>query len=136
MTAATVAAAPARAATVLWRFSRPHTVIGTALSVAGLLTIVVAEHPGADAGKAVFHGFWTLVAALSVNVFIVGINQISDVEIDRVNKPFLPIAAGDLSPENAWRIVTATGVLPLALALTATIRRAAAGLRSPAAIGS
>ena len=32
-----------------------------------------------------------------VNVFIVGINQLEDVEIDRINKPFLPIAAGDLT---------------------------------------
>ena len=55
-----------------------------------------------DAGRAAFHLFWTLVAGLSVNVFIVGINQITDVEIDRVNKPYLPIAAGDLSLERAW----------------------------------
>lgn len=118
MTATSAVAAPARAASVLWRFSRPHTIVGTAVSVAGLLTIVLAEHPGADAGSAAFHGFWTLVAALSVNVFIVGINQISDVEIDRVNKPFLPIAAGDLTRDSAWWIVAAAGALPLALALT------------------
>ena len=118
MSAAGAVAAPARAASVLWRFSRPHTIIGTALSVAGLLTIVVAAYPGADAGTVAFHGFWTLVAALSVNVFIVGINQISDVEIDRVNKPYLPIAAGDLTVESAWWIVAATAILPLALALT------------------
>ena len=35
MAVASAVAAPARAATVLWRFSRPHTVIGTAVSVAG-----------------------------------------------------------------------------------------------------
>jgi homogentisate phytyltransferase/homogentisate geranylgeranyltransferase len=55
---------------------------------------------------------------LSVNVFIVGINQISDVEIDRVNKPFLPLAARELTRERAWWIVGASGVLPLVLALT------------------
>jgi len=67
MSAAGAVAAPARAASVLWRFSRPHTIIGTAVSVAGLLTIVVAAYPGADAGTIAFQGFWTLVAALSVN---------------------------------------------------------------------
>jgi homogentisate phytyltransferase/homogentisate geranylgeranyltransferase len=118
MTATTAVARPARAASVLWRFSRPHTIIGTAVSVAGLETIVVSAYPGAGAGTIAFHGFWTLVAALSVNVFIVGINQISDVEIDRVNKPFLPIAAGDLSSEAAWWIVAASAALPLGLALT------------------
>ena len=118
MAATGAVAAPARAASVLWRFSRPHTIIGTSISVAGLLTIVLSQLDHVDAAAAAFHGFWTLVAALSVNVFIVGINQISDVEIDRVNKPFLPIAAGDLSIEAAWMIVAASGVLPLVLALT------------------
>ncbi len=118
MTAAAAVAIPARAAGVLWRFSRPHTAIGTTVSVAGLFTIVAAGISGPDAGTAAFQLFWTLVAALAVNVFIVGINQISDVEIDRVNKPFLPIAAGELSTERAWWIVAVSAVLPLVLALT------------------
>ena len=118
MTAAGAAAVPARAAGVLWRFSRPHTIVGTVVSVAGLFTIVAAATPGLDAAHAAFHLLWTLVAAVSVNVFIVGVNQISDVEIDRVNKPFLPIAAGDLTPAGAWWIVAASGALPVVLALT------------------
>ena len=32
-----------------------------------------------------------LVAALHSNVFITGLNQLSDVAIDRVNKPYLPL---------------------------------------------
>jgi homogentisate phytyltransferase / homogentisate geranylgeranyltransferase len=60
----------------------------------------------------------TLVAGLAVNVAIVGVNQITDVEIDRVNKPYLPIAAGDLTVNQAKAIVLATTVLPLAMALT------------------
>ena len=35
-----------------------------------------------------------VLALLAGNGYIVGINQIYDVEIDTVNKPFLPIAAG------------------------------------------
>jgi 4-hydroxybenzoate polyprenyltransferase len=35
-----------------------------------------------------------LVALLCGNGYIVGINQIYDVDIDKVNKPFLPVAAG------------------------------------------
>jgi homogentisate phytyltransferase/homogentisate geranylgeranyltransferase len=115
---ASAAAVPARAAGVLWRFSRPHTIVGTAVSVAGLFVVVAAGLNHVDPGRAAFHLFWTLVAALSVNVFIVGINQISDVEIDRVNKPFLPIAAGDLGRDAAWRIVAAAGALPVVLAIT------------------
>ena len=119
MAVAGAVAAPARAASVLWRFSRPHTVIGTAVSVVGLFAIAIDSiGGGVDAGRAAFHLFWTLVAGLSVNVFIVGVNQITDVEIDRVNKPGLPIAAGDLSLERARLIVAASGALPVILALT------------------
>ena len=32
--------------------------------------------------------------ALLANVYIVGLNQLSDIEIDRVNKPELPLASG------------------------------------------
>jgi homogentisate phytyltransferase/homogentisate geranylgeranyltransferase len=116
----------ARALGVLWRFGRPHTEIGTALAIGGLFTIVVADLPHVDAGVAAFHLFWTLVAGLSVNIFITGINQITDVEIDRVNKPFLPIAAGELSREAATRIVAASAVLPLVLALTQGVLETAA----------
>lgn len=38
-----------------------------------------------------------LVALLCGNGFIVGINQIYDVDIDQVNKPYLPIASGEHS---------------------------------------
>lgn len=106
------------AALVLWRFSRPHTVIGTALSVAGIFAIAAHELGPLPAERAAFHLLWTLVAALSVNVFIVGLNQLEDVEIDRINKPQLPLAAGDLSAAQGRAIVAAAGVLPVGLALT------------------
>ena len=35
-----------------------------------------------------------VLALLCGNGFIVGINQIYDVDVDSVNKPFLPVAAG------------------------------------------
>jgi homogentisate phytyltransferase/homogentisate geranylgeranyltransferase len=53
-----------------------------------------------------------------VNIFITGINQLTDVEIDRINKPLLPIAAGDLSVRAGWWIVGVCAVLPIAMAVT------------------
>lgn len=41
--------------------------------------------------------------------------QIYDVEIDRVNKPYLPLAAGEFSVQTGSAIVAATGALSLAL---------------------
>lgn len=100
---------------VLWRFGRPHTLVGTVVGVLGLFALAL-QGSGATAGAAGFHLALTLVAALSVNVFIVGINQIEDVEIDRINKPSLPIAAGLMDEGEAWRVVALTGLVPLLLA--------------------
>merc|ERR1719424_2309095 len=51
-----------------------------------------------------------VLALLLGNLFIVGINQIYDVEIDHINKPFLPVAAGRISPKMAWALVIGTTV--------------------------
>jgi homogentisate phytyltransferase / homogentisate geranylgeranyltransferase len=112
-------AAPRRSApAVLWRFSRPHTIIGTTLSVLALYAIAVTRFASGDLASEPLDLFWTLLAGWCVNVFIVGINQIEDVEIDRINKPRLPIAAGDLSPAAARRIVAVSAIVPLLLAVT------------------
>ena len=116
------AAAPLRrtrfAAGVLWRFSRPHTIVGTALSVLGIFAIAADALGPLPAGRAAFHLVWTLVAAVSVNVFIVGLNQLEDIEIDRINKPRLPLAAGELSVRSGRAIVVAAFLLPVVLAVT------------------
>ncbi len=121
MTLALTRSRPAALA-VLWRFARPHTVVGTALSVGGLYAIAAAELQDPRASDL----FWVLVAALCVNVAIVGVNQLTDVEIDRVNKPQLPIAAGDLSPAAATAIVAVATVVPIVLALTQGLLETAA----------
>lgn len=100
---------------VLWRFSRPHTVIGTALSVIGLYVIAATTLATAPP---VWDLLATVVAGLTVNIAIVGVNQLTDVEIDRVNKPRLPIAAGDLSVRAATVIVVVCCMLPLGMALS------------------
>jgi homogentisate phytyltransferase/homogentisate geranylgeranyltransferase len=99
---------------VLWRFSRPHTLVGTFISSAALYLIAVSELPGSGLDQL----FWVIVAGAGVNLAIVGVNQLTDVEIDRINKPHLPIAAGDLSPEAAWWIVAVCALVPIVLALT------------------
>ena len=107
---------------VLWRFSRPHTLLGTFISATGLYLIAVSELPGSGLD----HLFWVIVAGAGVNVAIVGVNQLTDIEIDRINKPHLPLAAGDLTPEAAWRIVAVATVVPVVLALTQGVLETAA----------
>jgi homogentisate phytyltransferase/homogentisate geranylgeranyltransferase len=99
-----------------WKFSRPHTIIGTSLSVLGLYLIAIATPTiGFSWGSlGLLLGAWT--ACLCGNVYIVGLNQIEDVAIDRINKPDLPIASGEFSRQQAVVIVAITGTLALLIA--------------------
>jgi homogentisate phytyltransferase/homogentisate geranylgeranyltransferase len=103
-----------RALITFWQFTRPHTIIGSALSVTALYVLVLARP---DAVPDHF-GVWlpSLISALACNVFITGLNQWSDVEVDRINKPWLPIPAGRLSRAGALRIVLVCLVLALLVA--------------------
>ena len=102
-----------------WKFSRPHTIIGTSLSVLGLYIIAYAtamQHsiPSLMPSLGQLLGSW--LACLCGNVYIVGLNQLEDVAIDKINKPHLPLAAGEFSKNTGQVIVAITGVLALLLA--------------------
>jgi homogentisate phytyltransferase/homogentisate geranylgeranyltransferase len=93
-------------------FSRPHTIIGTSVSVVALATLA-----GLHAGEAV--GWWqvllVLVGGLATNVYIVGINQLADIEIDKINKPWLPLASGAMSVRRARLIVWGCALTAVAI---------------------
>jgi homogentisate phytyltransferase/homogentisate geranylgeranyltransferase len=109
---------PRGAASVLWRFSRPHTLIATSGSILGIYVLATSELPGVALGDGLGDLGLTLFAGALVNVYIVGLNQLEDVDIDRINKPGLPIAAGDLSIRHGRWIVAASGAVAIALACT------------------
>ncbi|XP_010688452.2 homogentisate phytyltransferase 1, chloroplastic isoform X1 [Beta vulgaris subsp. vulgaris] len=93
-----------------YRFSRPHTVIGTALSIVSVSLLAVERLT--DLSPVFFTGmFEAIVAALFMNIYIVGLNQISDIEIDKVNKPYLPLASGEYSTGTGILIVTSFAIL-------------------------
>lgn len=94
-----------------WKFTRPHTIIGSTLSVVAVFALVKAL-PEAEAGGYGPLGL-SLLSALACNVFITGLNQWSDVEVDRINKPWLPIPAGLLTRDQALVIVVASLVVAL-----------------------
>lgn len=96
-----------------WKFSRPHTIIGTSLSVLALYAI--ASQATASINFEQLCGAW--LACLCGNIYIVGLNQLQDVAIDRINKPHLPIAAGEFSLRVAKSIVGITGIAALLLSL-------------------
>jgi homogentisate phytyltransferase / homogentisate geranylgeranyltransferase len=101
---------------LLWKFSRPHTIIGTSLSVFALYAIALATTHSGIAVANILQVLGAWVACLCGNVYIVGLNQLYDIEIDRINKPDLPLASGKLSIAQGKWIVGVTGVLAIAIA--------------------
>ena len=119
---------PAARARTLFRFTRPHTFVGTAVAVP-------APHAAVARGAALLSRACArsvasaLAPALLMNVFITGLNQLCDVDIDRVNKPHLPVASGELSVHHARLVVGACLVAALALGRrsSAPVQRVLAG---------
>lgn len=97
------------------RFTRPHTVIGTTLSVAALYWIARA-FSGEAAGQPGLLGL-SLLACLGANIYIVGLNQLTDVAIDRINKPWLPLASGAYSMRTGRWIIGISVAVSLAVAV-------------------
>lgn len=85
------------------RFSRPHTIIGTTLSVVGLYIIAFSISSSGD--MRLIELLMALLSCLAANIYIVGLNQITDVEIDKINKPHLPLASGTFSIRTARVII-------------------------------
>lgn len=69
--------------------------LGTFISIVSVSMMATQSFTWTSA--AVIGLMQALIPALLMNVAIVGINQLYDVEIDRVNKPYLPLASGELT---------------------------------------
>nr|AKM76562.1 AT3G11945-like protein [Erodium texanum] len=98
-----------------WRFLRPHTIRGTALGSFALVARALIENTHLIKWSLVLKALSGLFALICGNGYIVGINQIYDIGIDKVNKPYLPIAAGDLSVQSAWLLVVFFAVAGLSI---------------------
>jgi homogentisate phytyltransferase/homogentisate geranylgeranyltransferase len=96
---------------VLWEFSRPHTIIGSTLSVLTLFCIALYGHQFQTNQLPIL--LISLLSGLCTNIYITGLNQWTDVDVDLINKPWLPIPAGDLSKDGAMRIVFVVGMIAL-----------------------
>jgi len=100
----------------LWKFSRPHTIIGTSLSVLALYFIALATTNNPITASSLEQMLAVWLACICGNIYIVGLNQLCDVEIDRINKPDLPLASGEFTTQQGQLIVIVTGILALVTA--------------------
>jgi homogentisate solanesyltransferase len=98
-----------------WQFTRPHTIRGTLLGTVALTSRALMENCHLIEWGLLPRALWGLLALLCGNGYIVGINQIYDVDLDAVNKPFLPLAAGNMSTELAWGLCSGFAAVGLAL---------------------
>lgn len=96
-------------------FCRPHTIVSTLL-VPIVVTIVYSMRYDVDV-KFIMNMVLATDAFFKANVAIVGINQIYDVEVDRINKKYLPLASGAMSMATAWFIVVSHTVIGLSIAI-------------------
>eukprot|EP00898_Chlorokybus_atmophyticus_P006624 jgi/Chlat1/6963/Chrsp52S06618 len=105
-------------ASAFYRFSRPHTVIGTIISICSVSLLAIG-HVRFLHARSILGLFQALIPALCINVAIVGLNQVYDIEIDKVNKPYLPLASGEFSKEFGAALSWGFAALGITLGLLA-----------------
>ncbi|KAF9588038.1 hypothetical protein IFM89_007213 [Coptis chinensis] len=99
-----------------YRFSRPHTVAFTISAILSMSLLPVETMRDLSLNF-VMEFLKALVPTLLMNIYVVGLNQLYDVEIDKVNKPDLPLASGEFSMNVGRAIVTTCLFSSLALGL-------------------
>src|SRR5512142_956342 len=98
-------------------FARPFTLLAPALGMAsgGMTAIGAAPRESWSWWLVIYPALGALMAAV-LNAASNALNQIYDLEIDRVNKPKRPLPSGRLSMRGAWTFTWITYAIALALA--------------------
>jgi len=106
----------------LWRLTRPGNVAIAALAVA--IGAAVGPFPLAWSGTL----GWAMAVAALVTAGGNSLNDVADLEVDRINKPWRPLPAGMLSSEAAvtWSVLLVAAGVALSLALPPPCRLIAA----------
>jgi 4-hydroxybenzoate polyprenyltransferase len=116
-----------------WELARPFTLIAPALGMlSGGVTALGAGEPLAVTPRLLFKILLGTLMAAVLNGASNGINQIYDLQIDRVNKPRRPIPSGRMSVRQAG--VATTALYLLAMLLGALVNWQCFALASAAAL--
>ncbi|PKA63463.1 putative homogentisate phytyltransferase 1, chloroplastic [Apostasia shenzhenica] len=98
-----------------YAFTRPYAFIG--IIVAVVSSSLIAIESFSDASLPFIIGlFQALVGFMTICVYSNGINQVFDVGIDKVNKPYLPLASGEMPFKVGVAIVCAFAVMAFGIA--------------------
>ncbi|KAF8819693.1 putative homogentisate phytyltransferase 1 [Cardiosporidium cionae] len=93
---------------VLWMFGRPHTLIGTTMAVIALHIAAMPEDIVLNAKDTLLSFTGALISSLCMNIYVTGLNQMTDIGIDQINKPYLPLPAKILQTRGALFLTLST----------------------------
>jgi 4-hydroxybenzoate polyprenyltransferase len=99
------------------RFARPFTLVPPAVGMIAYGLVALGARPPTSfepwvAGKMALG----VAAAVLLNVASNGVNQIFDLEVDRINKPARPLPSGEIGLAHAWGSTVAAYALGIAAA--------------------
>jgi 4-hydroxybenzoate polyprenyltransferase len=103
----------AGAAAVYWTFARPFTLIPP---MTGIFSGALIGYGAMHVPFPIVRVSLAVIAAAVLNAASNGLNQIYDLDNDRINKPARPLPAGQISTRQAWRFVALTYTAALVLA--------------------
>ncbi|KAI3803170.1 hypothetical protein L1987_31319 [Smallanthus sonchifolius] len=90
---------------ILFRFSRPYAAMATVLSVLST-SLLAVERPSDLSSLFFIKVFQAIIGGIFMQIYVCGFNQICDIEIDKINKPYLPLASGELTMKTAIIVTT------------------------------
>lgn len=97
-------------------FGRPYSAICTIIGISSVSLLPLTSV--GDISPAYFVGLLqALIPFLCANIYTSGINQLVDVEIDKINKPYLPLVSGEFSMAEGKAIVSTLAFMCLAVAI-------------------
>ncbi len=97
---------------VYWTFARPFTLVPP---MVGIFSGSLIGYGASGAPFRVVHVALAVLAAGVLNAASNGLNQICDLENDRVNKPHRPLPSGKMTRREAWTFVAVTYAGALAM---------------------
>ena len=102
---------------ILLEFSRPFTLVAPALGFASGAATAYGAHPREPwSSDLIVYPLIGLTMAAVLNAASNALNQIYDLEIDRVNKPARPLPSGRMTVASAWAFTIVTYAIALGLA--------------------
>src|SRR5690242_18535125 len=95
-----------------WTFARPFTLVPP---MVGIFSGSLIGYGASHARFRVLHVAFAVLAAAVLNAASNGLNQVCDIENDRVNKPNRPLPSGLMSMSEAWAFIGATYAVALVM---------------------